>query len=133
METLQNVGKIAEIRGVVIDAVFPERLPTIHSALRIPMSGEHGGSPRDLIAEVQQHLGDDTVRAVAMDSTDGLARGVDAIDTGGPISVPVGDATLGRIWNVIGEQIDKKESAPGGERWPIHREPPAFQDLSPKL
>jgi F-type H+/Na+-transporting ATPase subunit beta len=127
----ENVGKITEIKGVVIDAVFPEKLPTVHSALRIPMGGD--GDSRDLIAEVQQHLGDDRVRAVAMDSTDGLARGADAIDTGAPISVPVGDATLGRIWNVIGEQIDKKETVAVDQRWPIHRDPPDFQDLSPKL
>ena len=86
------------------------------------MTDADGGAARDLIAEVQQHLGDDRVRAVAMDSTDGLARGVDAVDTGAPISVPVGPATLGRIWNVIGEQIDKSEPVEGGERWPIHRD-----------
>ena len=87
------------------------------------------------MAEVQQHLGDDRVRAVAMDSTDGLARGTDVVDTGEPISVPVGEATLGRIWNVIGEPIDgKAEPLPDDvERWPIHRDPPAFRDLSPKI
>ena len=83
---------------------------------------------------MQQHLGDDRVRAVAMDSTDGLARGVDVVDTGAPISVPVGDATLGRIWNVIGEPIDSKAAAGKDvERWPIHRDPPAFRDLSPTI
>src|SRR5919201_3049287 len=71
-------------------------------------------------------------RAVAMDSTDGLARGTDVVDTGQPISVPVGDQTLGRIWNVIGEPVDGKEEA-AGERWPIHRDPPSFGDLSPKI
>ena len=86
------------------------------------------------MAEVQQHLGDDRVRAVAMDSTDGLARGTDVVDTGAPISVPVGDATLGRLWNVIGEAIDEKAPPPADvERWAIHREPPAFRDLSPKV
>jgi F-type H+-transporting ATPase subunit beta len=83
---------------------------------------------------VQQHLGDDRVRAVAMDSTDGLARGVDIVDTGAPISVPVGSHTLGRLWNVLGDPIDKKESAQDGgtgERWPIHRDPPSFRELSP--
>ena len=82
-----NVGKIVEIRGVVIDAVFPDELPQIYSALRISADG------RELIAEVQQHLGDDRVRAVAMDSTDGLARGLDVENTGKPISVPVGQPT----------------------------------------
>ena len=85
------------------------------------MTDADSGAARDLIAEVQQHLGDDRVRAVAMDSTDGLARGADAVDTGAAISVPVGPATLGRLWNVIGEQIDKGEPVTGGERWPIHR------------
>ena len=81
---------------------------------------------------MQQHLGDDRVRAVAMDSTDGLARGADVVDTGAPISVPVGDQTLGRIWNVIGDPVDGKEAATG-ERWPIHRDPPTFGELSPKI
>ena len=95
---------------------------------------EPDGSTRTLIAEVQQHLGDDRVRAVAMDSTDGLARGSACVDTDAPISVPVGDATLGRLWNVIGEPIDEKGDLPeGAERWPIHRDPPAFRDLTPKM
>ena len=97
-----NTGKIIEIKGVVIDAVFPDRLPEILTALEIEL--ENG----TLVAEVQQHLGDDRVRAVAMDSTDGLARGVDVLDTGGPISVPVGQPTLGRLWNVIGQSIDEQ-------------------------
>jgi F-type H+/Na+-transporting ATPase subunit beta len=123
-----NTGKIIEIKGVVIDAVFPDRLPEILTALEIEL--ETG----TLVAEVQQHLGDDRVRAVAMDSTDGLARGVDVLDTGGPISVPVGPATLGRLWNVIGQPIDgKPDVAADAERWPIHRDPPAFRDLSPKI
>ena len=121
-----NVGRIVEIRGVVIDAVFPENLPEIYTALRISLDG------RELVAEVQQHLGDDRVRAVAMDSTDGLARGTEVEDTGGPITVPVGDQTLGRIWNVIGDPVDNKEAATG-ERWPIHREPPSFRELSPTI
>jgi F-type H+-transporting ATPase subunit beta len=125
-----NTGKIVEIKGVVLDAVFPDRLPEINHALRIEVP-EEGGN-RELIAEVQQHLGDDRVRAVAMDATDGLARGVAIVDTEGPISVPVGDVTLGRLWNVIGDPIDGKPAAEG-ERWPIHRDPPAFGDLSPSI
>src|SRR5438034_365384 len=89
----QNVGKVIEIRGVVIDAAFTDNLPEINTALKIAMPSEDG-SDRVLIAEVQQHLGDDRVRAVAMDSTDGIPRGVDVIDTGAPISVPVGKRTL---------------------------------------
>jgi F-type H+-transporting ATPase subunit beta len=124
----QNVGKLVEVRGVVIDAVFPDHLPQIYHAVRLSVDG------RDVIAEVQQHLGDDRVRAVAMDSTDGMARGIDVVDLGGPITVPVGDQTLGRLWNVIGEPVDKKEApADGVERWPIHRDPPSFSDLSAKV
>ncbi len=129
----QNVGKVVEIKGVVIDAVFPNELPGIYNAVRIDIA-QPDGSTLALIAEVQQHLGDDRVRAVAMDSTDGLARGVDVVDTGGPISVPVGEATLGRIFNVIGDPIDEGDPIPAGtERRGIHQDPPAFQDLSPKI
>ena len=129
-----NVGKVIEIKGVVIDAVFPDNLPEINNALRISVPASNGNQPIELVAEVQQLLGDDRVRAVAMDSTDGLARGVDVIDTGGPISVPVGDVTLGRLWNVLGDAIDDKpEPPPDGERWSIHRDPPAFRDLSPEI
>jgi F-type H+-transporting ATPase subunit beta len=124
-----NAGKLLEIKGVVVDAVFPDQLPEIYSALRIP----RGGGEPDLIAEVQQHLGDDRIRAVAMDATDGLARGVDIFDTGAPISVPVGDVTLGRVWNVLGEPVDNKPRAEGAERWPIHRDPPEFNELTPKI
>ena len=98
----RNVGKIIEIKGVVVDAVFPDGLPEILSALEIELPNG------TLVAEVQQHLGDDRVRAVAMDSTDGLARGADVVDTGQAISVPVGQPTLGRLWNVIGQAIDGK-------------------------
>ena len=128
-----NTGRIVEIKGVVIDAVFTDRLPEIYTALAIDIP-DQDGSTRTLIAEVQQHLGDDRVRAVAMDSTDGLARGAVVTDTEAPISVPVGSATLGRLWNVIGEPIDEKGPAPDDvERWAIHRDPPAFRDLSPKI
>src|SRR4051795_9109256 len=99
----RNVGRIEEINGVVIEAVFPEQLPEIYSALLIEREdnpeeteGISSGTGTHLVLEVQQHLGDDRVRAVAMDTTDGLARGTEVIDTGGPISVPVGRVTLGR-------------------------------------
>jgi len=125
----ENVGRLIEIKGVVVDAVFPDKLPAIYAALRI----EREGAP-DLIAEVQQHLGDDRVRAVAMDSTDGIARGTAVIDTSTAISVPVGDITLGRVWNVLGEPVDGKPAPPADtERWPIHRDPPAFDDLVSKI
>ncbi len=125
----QKTGQLLEIKGVVVDAVFPNGLPDIYSAVRIPRPD---GS--FLIAEVQQHLGDDRVRAVAMDATDGIARGTEVIDTGGPISVPVGDVTLGRVWNVLGEPVDEKEApGPDAERWSIHRDPPHFSDLTAKI
>jgi F-type H+/Na+-transporting ATPase subunit beta len=133
-KTSQNIGKLLEIRGVVVDALFTGKLPEIYTALEIEVPGADGEGPRKLVAEVQQHLGDDRVRAVAMDSTDGLARGTDVVDTGAPITVPVGDPTLGRLWNVIGDAIDKQGEPPAEtERWPIHRDPPAFRDLSPKM
>ena len=117
----RNVGRIEEIQGVVIEAVFPDRLPEINHAITVerPPANKQGegedvtASSSDLlVCEVQQHLGDDRVRAVAMDTTDGLARGVEVIDTGGPITVPVGDITLGRIFNLLGEPIDLGEELP---------------------
>ena len=126
-----RTGRIVEIKGVVLDAVFPSGLPEINHALSIQAPSPDGKGTVELIAEVQQHLGDDRVRAVAMDTTDGLARGTEVVDTGEPISVPVGDQTLGRIWNVIGDPVDGKDKATG-ERWPIHRDPPSFGELSPK-
>ncbi len=133
-QTAQKTGRIIEIKGVVIDAVFPDGLPEIYSALSIDMPASAEQEAHTLILEVQQHLGDDRLRAVAMDSTDGLARGLEVRDTGQPISVPVGDVTLGRIWNVIGEPVDEEAAPPEDvERWSIHRDPPAFTDLSPKI
>jgi F-type H+/Na+-transporting ATPase subunit beta len=131
-EAGSNAGRIIEIKGVVIDAVFPDLLPEIYTALEIEIAD--GDETRTLVAEVQQHLGDDRVRAVAMDTTDGLSRGAVCVDTGGPITVPVGAPTLGRLWNVIGEPIDEAGPAPDDvERWSIHRDPPSFRDLSPKV
>ena len=122
----KNVGRIEEIQGVVIEAVFPDELPEIYSAITVDRGEGHV-----LVCEVQQHLGDDRVRAVAMDSTDGLARGVEVTDTGGPITVPVGDITLGRIFNLLGETIDEGAEIEVKERWPIHRSAPTVEDLTP--
>ena len=128
----RNVGTIIEIQGVVVDAVFTDRLPEINTALKIVVPEREGRPAIELVAEVQQHLGDNRVRAVAMDSTDGIPRGVDVIDTGAPISVPVGEGTLGRIFNVLGDPIDRvDEEVKADERWSIHRDPPAFDELSP--
>jgi F-type H+-transporting ATPase subunit beta len=125
-----NVGKIVEIKGVVIDAQFEGQLPAIYNALEISVPAAADGAATTLVAEVQQHLGDDRVRAIAMDATDGLARGLDVVDTGAQISVPVGEVTLGRIFNVLGEPVDHGDPLAESERWEIHRKPPAFEDLS---
>src|SRR6266540_5653492 len=122
----RNTGVIEEIRGVVMDVVFPDELPEINHAITVDR-----GDGAVLVCEVQQHLGDDRVRAVAMDTTDGLARGVEVVDTGGPITVPVGPATLGRIFNLLGEPIDLGPPVEAEERWPIHRDAPDVEDLVP--
>jgi F-type H+/Na+-transporting ATPase subunit beta len=127
-----NVGRVEQVTGVVVDAVFPDELPEIYTALKIEIAEGDGRAEMDLVCEVQQHLGDDRVRAIAMDATDGLQRGDEMIDTGGPITVPVGDVTLGRIFNLLGEPIDEGEPLEeGGERWPIHRSAPNVEDLTP--
>jgi F-type H+-transporting ATPase subunit beta len=137
-EDKANVGRVEEVQGVVIEAVFPDQIPEINHALIVELDDGRsdedeasGGGTRTLVCEVQQHLGDDRVRAVAMDSTDGLARGTEVRDTGGPISVPVGDVTLGRIFNLLGETIDEGDEIDDGERWPIHRPAPEVEDLIP--
>ncbi len=123
----RNVGRIEEIQGVVIEAVFPDELPEINHAITVDRGGDGGL----LVCEVQQHLGDERVRAVAMDTTDGLARGTEVVDTGGPITVPVGRATLGRIFNLLGDPIDLGPPVEVEERWPIHRDAPPVESLMP--
>jgi F-type H+-transporting ATPase subunit beta len=128
--TKSAAGRIEEIKGVVVDAVFStDDLPDIYNALEVDI--ERDGEKETLVCEVQQHLGDDRVRAVAMDATDGLARGVEIRDTGGPITVPVGKGTLGRIFNLLGEPIDQEGDVEAEERWPIHRDAPDVEDLTP--
>jgi len=127
-----QVGRIEEITGVVIEAVFPnEHLPEIFNAIEVDIPAQDGGEPTTLVCEVQQHLGDDRVRAVAMDATDGLSRGAEVRDTGGPITVPVGKGTLGRIFNLLGEPIDNAGPVDADERWPIHRPAPTVENLTP--
>jgi F-type H+-transporting ATPase subunit beta len=134
----QNVGRIEEIQGVVIEAVFHDHLPEINHAITVKRrSGDEevaeiaGRADDVLVCEVQQHLGDDRLRAVAMDSTDGIARGAEVIDTGAPITVPVGEATLGRIFNLLGEPIDLGADLPKDiERRPIHQDAPQFDELT---
>ncbi|HEX6458668.1 MAG TPA: F0F1 ATP synthase subunit beta [Thermoleophilaceae bacterium] len=127
------VGRVEEVAGVVIEAVFPDdQLPEIYNALEIEMpSPEGNGETHTLVCEVQQHLGDDRVRAVAMDATDGISRGTEVRDTGGPITVPVGKQTLGRLFNLLGETIDEGDPVETEERWPIHRSAPDVENLTP--
>ena len=123
-----NTGTVVQVIGAVIDVRFPDEIPAIYNALKVRI-GEGDGN--EVICEVQQHLGDDKVRAVAMDATDGLARGVSVIDTGQPMTVPVGEATLGRLIDVNGNTIDKGEPLTDVEHWPIHRPAPSFDELDP--
>ena len=120
-----NTGRIEEVKGVVIEASFPGSLPEINHAITVQLGGE------TLVCEVQQQLGDDRVRAVAMDTTDGLARGTAVTDTHGPITVPVGEQTLGRIFNLLGETIDGGPELQIDERRPIHQPAPNVEDLTP--
>ena len=125
---MANIGKVVQVIGPVLDIEFePEQLPELYNAVTLKVdSGQ-------LVAEVEQHIGRNQVRAVAMSSTDGVVRGMDVVDTGQPITVPVGKPALGRILNVIGEPVDEGPPIPkDAERWPIHRGTPAFVDLEPK-
>ena len=123
---MNNVGKITQIIGAVLDINFSDgKLPEINEAISITRT-----SGEELVVEVAQHLGDDTVRCIAMGPTDGLIRGMEAKALGGPISVPVGENTLGRIFNVLGEPIDNKPAPEGVKRYPIHRQAPSFEEQS---
>jgi len=130
----KNVGRIVQIIGPVLDVEFEAgRLPEIYSALRVTADGT-GGEKIDVIAEVEQHLGENRVRAVAMKPTDGLQRGMSAVDLGEPISVPVGPQTLGRVLNVLGEPVDFPDRpVQSAERWPIHRPAPSLESQSTEL
>jgi F-type H+-transporting ATPase subunit beta len=130
----ENVGRVAQVIGPVLDVEFDtEDLPDIYSALELDAAGEDGGQAVHLVAEVQQHIGRNQVRAVAMSSTDGVVRGMPVRDTGRAIVVPVGEPALGRILNVLGSPVDQLGEIPEDvERWPIHREAPKFTSLEPK-
>ena len=118
---VNNKGTVIQVQGPVLDIRFADdQLPGLLNAIEIPLGD------RTIIAEVSQHVGDNVVRCVAMSSTDGLQRGVEATDTGAPISVPVGDACLGRVFNLLGQPIDNKPAVEGDARWPIHRPAPSF-------
>ena len=121
-----NKGTVIQVMGPVLDIRFADdHLPELLTAIEVP----HGDAT--IVAEVAQHIGDNVVRCIAMSSTDGLQRGVDAIDTGAPITVPVGDKCLGRVFNLLGQPIDEGEALPQGERWPIHRPAPAYDEQQP--
>jgi F-type H+/Na+-transporting ATPase subunit beta len=128
-----NIGKVTQVIGPVLDVEFEaEHLPEIYNALRIDAKAPDG-TDIHVVAEVQQHIGRNTVRAVAMSTTDAVVRGMDVQDTGAAIAVPVGDAALGRILNVLGEPVDNGPAIPASaERWPIHRDSPPFVALEPK-
>jgi F-type H+-transporting ATPase subunit beta len=129
----QKAGKVIQVIGPVVDVEFEGgHLPAIYNSVRV--TGDAGGTPVDIICEVQQHLGESRVRAVAMKPTDGLQRGMSAHDTGAPISVPVGAGTLGRVLNVLGEPVDFPDrEVPATERWPIHRAAPTLEQQSTEL
>ncbi|ODA34792.1 F0F1 ATP synthase subunit beta [Planctopirus hydrillae] len=126
-----HVGRITQVIGSTFDAEFAEgSLPPIYNAVKVDV--EVKGTRVKVVGEIQQHLGGGRVRCVALGSTDGLARGVEVIDTGAPLSVPVGKGTLGRVFNVLGEPIDGRGEVVADDKWPIHRDPPKLEDLSSK-
>ena len=129
----QNVGKVIQIAGPAVDVEFTEAsMPPIYQALRVTSEGFKVPTPINVVLEVQQHLGEGRVRCVAMEATDGMVRGMKAIDLGGPISVPVGKGTLGRVMNMIGEPVDQLGAVKSTKRLPIHRPAPAFDEQSTK-
>jgi F-type H+-transporting ATPase subunit beta len=129
----ENVGKVIQIAGPAVDVEFTEAsMPPIYQALRVTSDGFKVPEPIDVVLEVQQHLGEGRVRCVAMQATDGMVRGMKATDLGGPISVPVGKGTLGRVMNVIGEPVDQLGGVKSSKRLPIHRAAPAFDEQSTK-
>jgi F-type H+-transporting ATPase subunit beta len=129
-----KVGKVVQIIGPVVDVEFEEEhLPAIYNAVRITDPGEKTGIKVDIIAEVEQHLGENRVRCVSMESTDGLVRGSDAEDLGEPSKVPVGEQTLGRVLNVIGRPVDQLGPVEATDSWPIHREAPSFEEQDTKI
>ena len=129
-----NIGRVVQVIGPVVDVAFEEqKLPSIYSAVRITSEGFDVPDPIDVIAEVQQHLGESRVRAVSMQPTDGMVRGMKAVDTGAPISVPVGREMLGRIVNVIGQPVDEKGPIGASKSYPIHRPAPLFDNQDTNL
>src|ERR671912_428484 len=133
--TAQKIGKVVQVIGPVVDIEFEGgQLPEIYNAVRIKSDGSVGSTPIDVIVEVEQHLGENRVRTVAMKPTDGMQRGMAAVDTGSPITMPVGAATLGRVMNVLGEPVDFPDRpVQSAERWSIHRKAPSLENQSTEL
>src|SRR5829696_8924219 len=133
-EAAAKVGRVVQVIGPVVDIEFPVgHLPSIYNAVKIATTGL-SGEPLDVVCEVEQHLGENRVRTVAMKPTDGMRRGMEAIDTGAPITMPVGTATLGRVMNVLGEPVDFPDRPiQSKERWSIHREAPSLEEQSTEL
>jgi F-type H+-transporting ATPase subunit beta len=130
----ENVGRVVQVIGPVLDVEFDKHVPAIYNAVRVQDDGKaSGGVPIDIVAEVEQHLGENRVRCVSMQPTEGMVRGMKAVDTGAPISVPVGPGTLGRVVNVIGEPVDELGPVTADKRYPIHRPAPSFAEQSTKL
>src|ERR1700719_1931389 len=130
----EHIGKVIQIAGPAVDIQFEEKnMPAIYQALRIVSDGFDVPTPINVIVEVQQHIGEGRVRCVAMEATEGMVRGMKAIDTGGPITVPVGRATLGRVLNVLGEPVDNLGEVHSEKRYPIHRAAPSLEDQSTQL
>src|SRR3954463_798578 len=129
--TVQVEGKVIQVAGPAVDVQFPEgQIPIINNAVRITSEGFNVPEPIDIIAEVAQHIGEGRVRTIAMQPTDGLVRGMKAVDTGGPITVPVGKQTLGRVLNVLGHPVDNMGPVETETRHPIHRLAPSFEEQS---
>jgi F-type H+-transporting ATPase subunit beta len=134
MATTENIGRVVQIIGPVVDVEFDDdKVPAIYNAVRIQDDGSGGGVPIDVVTEVEQHLGENRVRCVSMLPTDGMVRGMKAVDTGQPITVPVGAGTLGRVMNVIGDPVDEMGPITAAKRNPIHRSAPSFEEQSTEL
>jgi F-type H+-transporting ATPase subunit beta len=129
----ENIGRVVQIIGPVVDVEFDHGVPSIYNAVRIQAAATADTAAIDIVAEVEQHLGENRVRCVAMQATDGMVRGMAVTDTGAPISVPVGVGTLGRVLNVIGEPVDERGPVKAEKRYPIHRPAPSFEEQSTKL
>ena len=128
------VGKVVQVAGPAVDCEFPEgHIPLVYTAIRVTSEGFDVPEPIDIICETQQHIGEGRIRTVALQRTEGLVRGMKAISLGHPIEVPVGKQTLGRVLNVIGQPVDKMGPVEAAKFYPIHRQPPSFEEQSTKL